>query len=196
MTLATRITIIRILLIPVFVAFVAYYGESISEGSPDARLRRAAILNFIPAALSDALAGWLARRFNQKSRLGAILDPIADKGLMLAAILALTLSGWPVGLPIWFTVLIITKETITVGGAFLLHHLAGGIEIHPHFIGKTCTFLQMFTVSWIMVVELLPRGIDPAGIASFLIFATAITAIIATAIYILAGVRQVGRSES
>lgn len=195
MTLATKITILRILLIPVFVAFVAYYGESIAAGAPDGRLRWAAILIFITAALSDALDGWIARRFNQKSRLGSILDPIADKGLMLAAILALSLSQWPVGLPIWFAVLIITKEAVTVGGAFIVNHLAGDVTIHPHLIGKICTFLQMFTVSWIMVVELLPEAIDPARLASFLIFATALTGIISTAIYILDGMRQVASHE-
>ncbi|MFZ4717045.1 MAG: CDP-alcohol phosphatidyltransferase family protein, partial [Chthoniobacterales bacterium] len=95
MTLPNQITIARILMIPVFVVLAIYYGKTVASGHPDEHLRMATIAVFLAAALSDGIDGWLARRFHLKSRLGAILDPIADKGLMLTAIITLSVTRWP-----------------------------------------------------------------------------------------------------
>ena len=87
MTLPNQITIGRILLIPVFVLLAVYYGHSVAGGHADERLRYATIAVFLAAALSDGIDGWIARRWRLKSPLGAILDPIADKGLMLLSLI-------------------------------------------------------------------------------------------------------------
>src|SRR6202171_2262327 len=94
MTTANKITVIRILMIPVFVTLAIYYGESIQEGSPQDWMRFTAIAVFLVAALSDGLDGYVARRYNQRSSLGVILDPSADKGLLLSGILRLTIAPW------------------------------------------------------------------------------------------------------
>ena len=94
MTLANQITIGRILLIPVFVLFCVYYGQGVEAGQPEEWQRWAAIITFLVASASDGLDGWIARHWSQRSRLGTILDPIADKGLLLAAIITLSLSKW------------------------------------------------------------------------------------------------------
>ena len=94
MTLANRITIFRLLLIPVFVVLAAQYGQSVTAGAPREWQRLAAVCVFLLAAATDALDGWIARHFNQRSRLGSIIDPLADKGLMLAAIVTLSATGW------------------------------------------------------------------------------------------------------
>src|SRR2546423_14925187 len=83
MTTANKITVVRILMIPVFVTLAIYYGESIQEGSPQDWMRVTAITVFLLAALSDGLDGFVARRYNQRSPLGVILDPVADKGSLL-----------------------------------------------------------------------------------------------------------------
>ena len=83
MTTANKITVVRILMIPVFVTLAIYYGESIQRGEPLEWQRFAAIIVFLLAAVSDGLDGYVARRYNQRSSLGVILDPIADKGLLL-----------------------------------------------------------------------------------------------------------------
>ena len=102
MTTANKITITRILLSPVFVLLAVYYGESVRNGAPRESLRIAAILVFVAAALSDGIDGFIARRFNQRSRLGEVLDPIADKGLLVTAILTLTFSdGHGTGIYPW-----------------------------------------------------------------------------------------------
>jgi cardiolipin synthase (CMP-forming) len=151
LTTASVITIFRILLIPVFVTVAIYYAHSVREHAPDERLRIAAIVIFTVAALSDALDGWVARRFNQKSRLGAILDPLADKLLLLAVLGVLCFSDWPVHLPIWFVVIAVSREVLSIAGAFLVDHLVGTVRIEPHYTGKLSTPLQLLTLGCAML---------------------------------------------
>lgn len=151
MTLPNKITLIRILLVPVFVLMAVYYGSSVRDGRPDEHFRYAAIALFLAAALSDGLDGWLARRFRLKSALGAVLDPIADKGLMLAAIVTLSLAGWPHRLPLWYPVLVISRDAIILIGCGILYFLNGGLEVSPSRMGKLSTFLQMAAVSVVML---------------------------------------------
>ena len=94
MNLANWITISRILLIPVFVGLALYYGKSAAAGQPVEAYRIAAVAVFLVACVSDFVDGWVARHFNQQTRLGSRLDPIADKGLVLAALITLSTS-WP-----------------------------------------------------------------------------------------------------
>src|SRR5689334_21786423 len=94
MTTANKITVVRIVMIPAFVTMAIYFDESIKRGEPLEWQRFAAIAIFIHAALSDGLDGYVARRYNQRSKLGIILDPIADKGLLLSGIITLSLTNW------------------------------------------------------------------------------------------------------
>ncbi len=98
MTTANKITVVRILMIPIFVTLAIYYGQSIQEGSPQDWQRFAAIAVFLLAAVSDGLDGYVARRYNQRSSLGMILDPIADKGLLLSGRFSSLLHLEPVSL--------------------------------------------------------------------------------------------------
>ena len=100
MTTANKITVIRILMIPAFVLMAIYYGQSIKRGEPIEWQRYAAIVIFLVAAASDGLDGYIARHYNQKSALGVILDPIADKGLILSGIITLSISNWSESIPI------------------------------------------------------------------------------------------------
>lgn len=151
MTLANQITLVRILLIPVFVVLAVYYSESVREGAPQEWLRWCAVVVFVVAAASDGLDGWIARRFNQRSALGVVLDPIADKGLLLAAIITLSLYPWPVSLPLWFPVLVIARDVVILGGCGLLKFLTGDVEVRPSMLGKIATALQMGAVAWVLL---------------------------------------------
>jgi len=151
MTLPNQITIARILLIPVFVVLAIYYGKSAAAGHPDEHLRWAAIGVFLLASLSDGIDGWLARRYHLKSRLGAILDPIADKGLMLTAIITLSVTKWPYEIPVWYPVLVIARDVIIVVGCVVLRLLNDHLEVHPSLLGKSSTFLQMVTIAVVML---------------------------------------------
>jgi cardiolipin synthase len=151
MTVANQITLVRILLIPVFVVFAVYYSASVREGVPEEWLRWCAVVVFVIAAISDGLDGWIARRFNQRSALGVVLDPIADKGLLLTAIITLSLFPWTVGLPLWFPVLVIARDIVILVGCGLLKFFTGHIEVRPSMLGKVATALQMATVAWVLL---------------------------------------------
>ncbi|MDD5349138.1 MAG: CDP-diacylglycerol--glycerol-3-phosphate 3-phosphatidyltransferase [Chthoniobacteraceae bacterium] len=151
MTLANQITLARILAIPVFVTMAVYYGLGVQEGQPHEWQRIAAIAVFILAAVSDGLDGYIARHYNQRTRLGLILDPIADKGLLLAGLFTLTFSNWHYGFPLWFPILVISRDSLVVAGALLLHFLNGKVRIRPRWTGKAATALQMLAITAAML---------------------------------------------
>ena len=157
MTTANKITVVRILLIPVFVTLAIYYGQSIGRGEPLEWQRFAAILVFLFAAASDGLDGYVARRYNQRSTLGVILDPIADKGLLLSAIITLSISNWSLSdggygkFPAWFPVLVITRDAVILVGTGLLQLLNGKVQVRASWTGKVATVLQMAAIAWVML---------------------------------------------
>lgn len=146
MTTANKITIARILLIPVFVMMAIYYGRTHLEWQ-----RWCAVAVFVIAAASDGIDGYIARRYNQRSRLGVILDPIADKGLLLAGIITLSVSNWAYEFPLWFPVLVIARDMIVVGGAAVLHLLNGTVQVRPSWTGKCATAFQMIALALVML---------------------------------------------
>src|SRR5438874_3467025 len=134
MTTANKITVARILMIPAFVTMAIYYGQSIQRGAPLEWQRFTAIAIFLIAAVSDGLDGYVARRYNQRSALGVILDPIADKGLLLSGIITLSISNWSQvnpnygKFPAWFPVLVISRDAVILIGSALLHILNGRVR--------------------------------------------------------------------
>ena len=152
MTTANKITVTRILIIPVFVMMAIYYGRGVQSGHPRDWERILTIFLFLVASASDGLDGYVARRYNQRSQLGVVLDPIADKGLLLAAIITLSFSNWTYEFPLWFPVLVITRDVVILVGTALLHYLIGEIQVRPTWMGKTATALQMVAISLVLVV--------------------------------------------
>ena len=151
MTTPNKITIARILMIPLFVMMAIYYGRSVTAGAPLEWQRWLATTIFLVAAASDGIDGYIARRYNQRSRLGEILDPIADKGLLLAGIITLSLSNWRFEFPVWFPVLVIARDVIVVSGAIALQVLNGTVRVKPSWTGKIATVLQMIAIACLML---------------------------------------------
>jgi CDP-diacylglycerol--glycerol-3-phosphate 3-phosphatidyltransferase len=189
MTTANKITVVRILMIPVFVTLAIYYGQSIQRGEPLEWQRFAAIVVFLVAAVSDGLDGYVARRYNQRSALGVILDPIADKGLLLSGVITLSISNWSDvdpgygKFPVWFPVLVITRDAVIVVGAVVLHLLNGKVRLRPSWTGKIATVLQMCAIAWVMLQFRfipLPYVVIAAGVFTF----------ISGVIYVLDGIHQ------
>lgn len=169
MTLANRISILRLCLIPVFVVLAASYGQSVSAGHPVEWQRIAAISVFIFAGISDAVDGYIARNFNQRSRLGSIIDPLADKGLMLAAIITLSATGWSAihRFPLWFPILVIARDVLSSIGAWMIHHRHGRVRVKPHWTGKVTNVAQIVAIGWIgFQLEWLPPVV-PTAVAAF-----------------------------
>src|ERR1700733_2480806 len=148
MTTANKITILRILLIPFFVIELLYY---VKNGNEIHRLL--AILSFAITAILDGVDGYIARRYNQKSELGAVLDPLADKLLLVSGIVALSFNhGNYLGqIPLWFTGTIIGRDLLVLIGIPVIRFIAGKVFVRPHFIGKIATVLQMAVVIWILL---------------------------------------------
>src|ERR1700744_5418071 len=157
MTTANKITVARILMIPLFVTMAIYYGESIKRHDPLEWQRFTAIIIFLIAAVSDGFDGYIARRYKQRSSLGAILDPIADKGLLLSGIITLSISNWSEvdpqfgQFPTWFPVLVISRDTVILIGSAVLHVLNGKVQVRPAWTGKVATVLQMAAIAWVML---------------------------------------------
>lgn len=189
MTTANKITIVRILMIPAFVTMAIYYGQSVQRGAPLEWMRFTAIAIFLIAAISDGLDGYVARQYNQRSSLGVILDPIADKGLLLSGIITLSISNWSESdpdygmFPIWFPVLVISRDAILIVGAAILYLLIGKVHVKPNWTGKVATVLQMVAIGWVMlqlhVVPLL-----------YVVIAAGVFTAISGIVYVAEGVRQ------
>jgi CDP-diacylglycerol--glycerol-3-phosphate 3-phosphatidyltransferase len=165
MTTPNKITIGRICLIPVFVMMALYYGRSVAHGAPQEWMRWTALAIFVLAAASDGVDGYIARRYNQMSRLGVILDPIADKGLLLAGIITLSISNWQYEFPVWFPVLIISRDIIIVGGVVALHLINGTVKVRPSWAGKTATVAQMVAIGAVMLFTGHPWRTQIAGVS-------------------------------
>lgn len=170
MTLANRVSLFRLFLIPVFVVLAAKYGMSVDKGTPQEWCRIAAVIVFLTASASDALDGWIARRFNQRSKLGSILDPLADKGLMLSAIVTLSVTGWSHEhrFPWWFPALVILRDVLSTIGALMIKHRHGSVRIRPHWTGKVATVTQIVAIGWIMLrLEFIPPIVPTTIAAAF-----------------------------
>jgi cardiolipin synthase (CMP-forming) len=189
MTTANKITIVRIAMIPAFVLMAIYYGQSIQRGAPLEWQRFTAIIIFLVAAVSDGLDGYVARRYNQRSTLGAILDPIADKGLLLSAIITLSISNWSEidpdygRFPAWFPVLVITRDVVILFGSAVLHVLVGKVRVKPSWTGKVATVLQMAAIAWVMLqLRFLPLF--------YIVIAAGLFTLVSGVIYVMDGIRQ------
>ncbi|MDD5562344.1 MAG: CDP-alcohol phosphatidyltransferase family protein [Thermoanaerobaculaceae bacterium] len=144
-TIPNGITLIRLALTPFFVL-------AILEGN-----HRLALGIFVAAGISDALDGLIARLLGMRSLLGSYLDPIADKTLLVTAYVALTLPvPGAVRMPLWLTVMALSRDFLIVLVALLLYLGAGVREFPPSLWGKWTTFLHILTVAAVLVANVTP----------------------------------------
>ena len=133
LTLANQLTILRIILVPVFVLLVVYGYLGW------------ALVVFVTAGITDALDGLIARRAGQRTALGAWLDPMADKLLLVTTFVILTVPGVPLAnhLPLWLTVFVISRDVVIVGVVAIVTLAAGPRNFRPSTLGKlaTATFI-------------------------------------------------------
>ncbi len=146
MSIPNFLTLFRILLTPVFfITLISYTPEN-------EWLRLVALGIFAVAALTDALDGLLARFLKQRTELGQMLDPLADKILLLSAYIGLLfVPTIPFRPPLWITVTIIFRDLILLFGFFTLHFAAVKIEVLPNLWGKWTTASQMLLLCFILI---------------------------------------------
>lgn len=177
--LPNAITIFRILLIvPIVMALLSEEFGS-------------ALVLFIVAGASDGLDGFLARRFNWGSRLGALLDPLADKILLVFTYLALTFIG---AFPIWFTGIVVARDVVILGGAAAFRFFIGPFRGRPTLISKVCTFVQI-GLGLAMVFQLAVTPL-PEWLISFGIYLVVALCIVSGLQYVWIGVGKARRGES
>lgn len=151
MNIPNSLTILRILLVPVYIGFMTYgaYGYAL------------AIL--LTAGLTDAIDGHLARKLNQRTRLGTLLDPLADKVLLTSSFISLAVLHL---IPSWLVILVVSRDLILLLGTAVAHVTSTQINVKPTFLGKGTTLLQL---SYVLLVVLLTwRGLDPAMLTPLL----------------------------
>jgi CDP-diacylglycerol--glycerol-3-phosphate 3-phosphatidyltransferase len=183
MTTANKVTISRILLIPFFVVEMIYYMETGAE-----RHRWLGLIAFGLAAGLDAVDGFIARHFNQRSELGAILDPLADKLLLVSGVVILSLPNAHLDImPLWLTGTIIGRDCIILLGMGVIQITAGKVLVRPRWLGKIATVFQILSVLWILLKW--DRG---AGERWFGLWAMAAALCTGASglLYVLDGVRQ------
>jgi cardiolipin synthase (CMP-forming) len=180
MTTANKVTILRILLIPFFVVEILYY---VRDGNEVHRLL--GILAFAVAAICDGVDGYIARRYNQRSELGAILDPLADKLLLVSGIVLLSFDHQPhlETVPLWLTGTIIGRDILLLIGLLVIQMTAGKVVVRPRVLGKIATVLQMGVVLWILMKW------DEQWLAFWTIGAAVFTGV-SGLLYVWDGVRQ------
>lgn len=130
------LTVMRIcLVIPIFIS-ILYENFSLTS------------YLFLIAGISDALDGFLARRFKWTTRFGSIADPLADKLLLTTSFIALTCKGF---IPVWITAVVLARDLWVVCGAVLYHYLISHYEMSPSLLSKASTFFQILLVLLILV---------------------------------------------
>lgn len=150
-----------------------------------------AFMVFVGAGLSDAVDGWLARVRNARSRLGALLDPVADKALIVSVYVTLAATGV---LPDWLAILVVFRDLLIVGGVVLLWVLGVPARIRPLLISKANTAAQIALAA----LALLLKGFDLAAPDLFdaMIWLVAFTTFASGAAYVRQAARLTGRGAS
>jgi CDP-diacylglycerol--glycerol-3-phosphate 3-phosphatidyltransferase len=187
------LTFLRLLLLPVFL-WVMLLDAGHQSGEPS-RYRWWAVGIFGVMALTDKLDGYLARRLNQTSKIGTILDPVADK-LLIASSVVLLSFDWAAGaayrIPLAVVAAVYGKDLIVVVGTLCLLAYAGKVSAPPRLLGKAGTFFQLLLVMLTLLAPDLDR-IAPGAARTVLIglwWVVGVVSVLATADYVGVGIRQ------
>lgn len=177
LTFANKITICRILAVPFLIATLLYYSPERDY------LRIVSLVIFLFAVISDVIDGYVARTMRQKTPAGIILDPLADKLLLISAFLCLYWIGADlpvVRFPLWMVVAVISRDVILIIGATLIYIFQGKFLVEATRWGKISTFCQVATV--IMLLLQRPN-------MDFLWYATTFFVIVSGVDYIRQGIK-------
>ena len=164
-TISNVLTVLRIFLVPVIVIGIAYHWWV------------GVFFLLLLASATDVLDGYGARWLNEQTALGACLDPIADKILLVSSFATLSFIDSPsFSVPSWFVFLVVIRETIILVGSFFLLLVGGQTKIVPRIWGKITTFLQLVFILWIFVCYF--AGWNPARTYSVLLVFLALLSIV------------------
>lgn len=181
LTAANQLTILRMLLIPAFVIVMLYdyHGWALAL--------------FVGAGLTDMLDGLIARRTGQKTTLGAWLDPMADKLLLVTTFIMLTLPGLGQAnrLPVWLTVLVISRDVAIVVTVAVVNLALGKRTFRPSFFGKVATVVYVLTCGVTLLFNYLR---EPSLMVTVLVYASLVITLVSGIHYVLLTTRLLSES--
>jgi len=173
MTWPNFITMGRLVLVPVFI-LAMLHGET-----------EWAFVVFLVAGISDAVDGYLARKFRQVSQLGTYLDPIADKLLLVSGFVTLGYLG---EIPSWLVVLVVSRDVLIVGAVLISHLMSQPVEVRPIFVSKMTTTIQIVLVAAALADQ---AGFAELSVAVFWLgLGTAVLTIASAAAYLRTWMRH------
>jgi len=178
MNIPNILTIIRIILVPVFVILLMQGSFSY------------ALAVFVIASVTDGLDGFLARILRQQTVLGSYLDPLADKALIITAFVALSILDI---IPGWLAVIVISRDCIILLGVSVLFLMSVSFEIRPAYVSKATTVLQLFTVFLALMSRCLPGYINHTMIETCF-WITAFFTVVSGLNYISKGIKFINNS--
>ena len=180
MNIPNFLSLIRIILVPVFVIFLIQ-GEYYN-----------ALIIFVIAGLTDILDGTMARLLSAQTKLGSYLDPIADKLLLATSFVTLAILGI---IPGWLTVIVISRDFIIILGIAILSLMSVPFEIKPALISKATTALQLGTIFFALLHKAVTHGLSNNWILA-LFWLTALFTIASGLVYISRGIKIINRTNT
>jgi cardiolipin synthase len=174
------LTVLRIVLVPIIVILLIQ-GQFTK-----------ALVCFIIAGVTDGLDGMLARVLNQTTVVGAYLDPLADKVLVISMYATLAIIGV---IPGWLAVIVISRDFIILGGILVLTHMSVNIEIKPSYVSKINTMLQLATIFVALLLKVGGAEKHFREVFVFVCWLTAIFTIISGGDYLVKGMKLINRGD-
>ena len=183
LTVANQLTVLRIMLVPAFVLLVVYGYLGWS------------LITFLVAGITDGLDGLIARRAGQRTSLGAWLDPMADKLLLVTTFVVLTLPSIPLTnhLPLWLTILVISRDVVIVAVVAIISLAIGPRTFRPSIWGKLATATYIITTVVVMYYNFRQ---EEAVIVDLFIWAALVVTLISAAYYFLKLRRLINEPQS
>ncbi len=177
MNIPNALTVLRIVLVPVIVILLiqGHYAK--------------ALVCFVIAGVTDGLDGLLARILNQTTVVGAYLDPVADKALVISMFTTLAIVGV---VPGWLAVVVISRDCIILGGILVLTLMSVDLEIKPSYVSKINTTLQLAAIFFALLLKVGDGGRHFREAFSVLCWLTAVFTAISGGDYILKGMKLIG----
>lgn len=162
------LSVLRLILVPV-VLWHIWYDQADT-----------AFVLCVVAGVTDGLDGWIARRFAATSRSGAMLDPLADKALMIGVYAALAVKGW---VPLWLVVLVVVRDLGIVGVVALSHGMGRPEPVRPLMISRINTAMQIVLAAWLLA----SRGfaIQDGTATLLLVYVVALTTLVSAGAYLM-----------
>lgn len=167
MNIPNTLTIARIFLVP-FVIYAIAQGDFLW-----------AFWGFVIAGVTDAIDGFIARHFNMRTELGAYLDPLADKLLIMSIYISLAITHH---IPFWLTLLVISRDILIIGGVLVSWLIDNPLDMRPHMVSKVNTTLQIAFAA--LILATLSFTLPMVGLIKVMIYLVAFTTIASTLVYL------------